>query len=57
MTTSTMMKSLEFVAISGPTHDPLPPFQWSKSDFDKTVAHAGHPDLWIFKPVQHKWQL
>jgi hypothetical protein len=57
LTTSTMMKSLEFVAVSGPTFDPLPPFQWSKSDYAKTVTHVGHPDLWTFKPVQHKWNL
>jgi len=55
LTTSTMVKSLEFVAVGGPTYDQLPPFQWSKSDYDKTVSHVGHPDLWMFKPIQHKW--
>jgi len=57
MTSSEMMKRLQFIAISGPTHDPLPPFQWSKSDFEKTVAHFGHPDLWLFKPVLHEWSM
>jgi len=56
LTASSMISDLEFIAISGPTFDSLPPFQWSKSDFDKSVKHMGHPDLWSFKPVQHKWK-
>ncbi|GFR04137.1 putative phospholipase B-like 2 [Trichonephila clavata] len=55
LTSSEMFKNLEFVAFGGPTYDPLPPFQWSKSDFDKKVKHEGHPDLWKFKPIVHKW--
>ncbi|KAF8778477.1 putative phospholipase B-like 2 like protein [Argiope bruennichi] len=55
LTSYEMFKNLEFVAISGPTYDSVPPFQWSKSDFDKTVRHTGHPDLWKFEPVVHKW--
>ncbi|XP_035209140.1 putative phospholipase B-like 2 isoform X2 [Stegodyphus dumicola] len=55
LTTFDLFKNLEFVAIGGPTYDPLPPFQWSKSDFDKEVKHEGHPDLWKFKPIIHKW--
>lgn len=50
-----MFKNLEFIAISGPTYDSVPPFQWSKSDFDNKVKHKGHPDLWKFKPVIHNW--
>ncbi|XP_054714812.1 putative phospholipase B-like 2 [Uloborus diversus] len=55
LTSSQLFKNLQFVAIGGPTYDPLPPFQWSKSDFDKLVKHEGHPDLWKFEPVIHKW--
>ncbi|XP_015925352.1 putative phospholipase B-like 2 [Parasteatoda tepidariorum] len=55
LTSYELQKNYEFVAISGPTYDPLPPFQWSKSDFDKKVKHEGHPDLWQFKPIVHKW--
>ncbi|KAG8181373.1 hypothetical protein JTE90_008842 [Oedothorax gibbosus] len=55
VTTSELFKNLEFVAIAGPTYDPLPPFQWSKTDFDITVKHEGQPDLWKFKPIVHKW--
>ncbi|KAF8794203.1 putative phospholipase B-like 2 like protein [Argiope bruennichi] len=50
-----LFKNYEFVAFGGPTYDNLPPFQWSKSDFDKKVKHYGHPDLWNFKPIIHKW--
>ncbi|KAI8784535.1 phospholipase B-like 2 [Biomphalaria glabrata] len=39
--------SLSFLAISSPTYDDLPPFQWSKSDYN-TMSHVGHPDLWMF---------
>lgn len=56
LTTSGMFKDLEFIAISGPTYDSVPAFQWSKSDYDLTVRHKGQPDLWTFKPVQHKWK-
>ena len=48
------MKTLQFIAISGPTFDPLPPFQWSTSDY-KNDPHLGHPDLWVFKPVIANW--
>lgn len=57
MTSSKMVRDLEFVAISGPTYDSVPPFQWSKSDYETTVRHRGQPDLWLFKPVQHQWKL
>lgn len=55
ITCSYLHKSLEFVSVCGPTYDPLPPFQWSKSDYEKDVPHAGHPDLWTFQPIVHKW--
>ncbi|GIY39257.1 putative phospholipase B-like 2 [Caerostris darwini] len=55
LTSFEMFKNLKFVAFGGPAYDPLPPFQWSKSDFDKTVRHVGHPDLWKFKPIVHNW--
>lgn len=57
LTTYKLFQNFEFVSFGGPTYDPLPPFQWSKSDFDKTVKHEGHPDLWKFKPIVHKWSL
>ena len=54
MTTFDMKKTLEYVAISGPTNDQLPSFQWSKTAFN--VKHYGHPDLWNFGPIKVKWQ-
>ncbi|KAF8794204.1 putative phospholipase B-like 2 [Argiope bruennichi] len=55
LTTSELFKNFEFIAYGGPTYDNVPPFQWSKTDFDKTVKHEGHPDLWKFEPIIHKW--
>lgn len=55
VTSSGMAASLDFVAVGGPTFDPLPPFQWSLSDFDTKVSHLGQPDLWNFKPVRTRW--
>lgn len=51
LTNHAMFKNLEFIAISGPTYDQLPPFQWSKADFEKDCPHFGHPDVFKFKPV------
>lgn len=45
-----LASSLSFLAISGPTNDDLPPFQWSKSDY-KDMSHVGHPDLWVFPRI------
>ncbi|GIY08069.1 putative phospholipase B-like 2 [Caerostris extrusa] len=56
LTTSQLFKKLQFVAVSGPTYDSLPPFQWSKTDFGNKIKHEGHPDLWKFKPIIHKWK-
>jgi hypothetical protein len=56
LTTYEMMKNFELIAISSPTYDQQPPFQWSKSDLEKTVRHVGHPDVWKFEPVHHKWR-
>ncbi|GFS56688.1 putative phospholipase B-like 2 [Nephila pilipes] len=55
LTTFKLFQNLEFVAIGGPTYDSVPPFQWSKSEFGKKIKHEGHPDLWKFKPIIHKW--
>ena len=46
-----MFSRLEFVAISGPTYDPLPPFTWSTADFEAECPHFGHPDVFKFDPV------
>jgi hypothetical protein len=46
-----MFKTLQFVAISGPTYDQLPPFQWSKADFSDSTPHIGQPDVFQFDPI------
>ena len=57
LTSFAMFQKFEFVAAGGPTFDDLPPFQWSKVDFEKDTPHVGHPDIWTFLPVQHQWSL
>ncbi|ESO04980.1 hypothetical protein HELRODRAFT_185539 [Helobdella robusta] len=52
ITSYSMFKNFQFLAVSGPTRDQVAPFQWSKSDLKDTIRHAGHPDLWVFDPVQ-----
>ncbi|KAH9502295.1 putative phospholipase B-like 2 [Bulinus truncatus] len=47
LTNFSLSMSLSFLAISSPTYDDLPPFQWSKSDYN-SMSHVGHPDLWNF---------
>ncbi|KRY79345.1 putative phospholipase B-like 2, partial [Trichinella pseudospiralis] len=51
-----MALRLQFVAISGPTYDTQPPFQWSKTEWHNKLSHFGHPDLFVFPPVKHKWK-
>ncbi|CAL1540352.1 unnamed protein product [Lymnaea stagnalis] len=50
LTSAELFKSLSFLAISSPTYDDLPPFQWSKSDY-QSMSHLGHPDLWQFPVI------
>jgi hypothetical protein len=57
LTSFSMFQKFEFVAAGGPTFDDLPPFQWSKVDFEKDTPHVGHPDIWAFQPIQHAWSL
>ncbi|XP_037498950.1 putative phospholipase B-like 2 [Rhipicephalus sanguineus] len=52
-TTYDKFKRLQFIAISGPTGNPLPTFEWSTSGFND--SHVGHPDRWEFGPVENVW--
>ncbi|XP_045152636.1 putative phospholipase B-like 2, partial [Echinops telfairi] len=54
VTSSGLAKSLRLWAVSGPTWDQLPPFQWSSSPFHN-LLHMGQPDLWKFSPVEFGW--
>ncbi|KAM6155757.1 putative phospholipase B-like 2 [Rhynchocyon petersi] len=55
VTNSGLAKILRFLAVSGPTWDQLPPFQWSTSPF-RSLLHMGQPDLWKFLPVEVWWK-
>ncbi|XP_051922855.1 putative phospholipase B-like 2 [Hippocampus zosterae] len=54
MTSYGMFRRYEMLAVSGPTWDQLPPFQWSMSPFND-LLHMGQPDIWAFKPVKVTW--
>ncbi|KAH7973117.1 hypothetical protein HPB52_021764 [Rhipicephalus sanguineus] len=54
VTNRELSSSLEYVAVSGPTWQDVPPFQWSTSGLPDN--HVGQPDKWQFGPVHHKWQ-
>jgi len=49
-----LIKSMQMIAISGPTYQQQPPFEWSKINITK-VRHEGQPDKWNFSPVHVKW--
>lgn len=55
VTASALVAKRQFFAVSGPTYDDLPPFQWSKVDFAADTPHYGHPDVWRFQPIKHTW--
>jgi len=55
VTNTGMVESLEFISQLGPAFDNVPAFQWSTSDYNTKLRHAGLPDKYTFKPIQHKW--
>ncbi|KAK1892988.1 putative phospholipase B-like 2 [Dissostichus eleginoides] len=54
MTSYGMFRDYGMMAVSGPTWDQVPPFQWSTSPY-KDLMHMGHPDTWAFKPIKVTW--
>ncbi|XP_033618561.1 putative phospholipase B-like 2, partial [Fukomys damarensis] len=54
VTSRSLAAAMSLLAVSGPTWDQVPPFQWSTSPFRDTL-HMGHPDLWKFAPVWVSW--
>ncbi|XP_028270012.1 putative phospholipase B-like 2 [Parambassis ranga] len=54
LTSYEMYREYGMLAVSGPTWDQLPPFQWSTSPY-KDLLHMGHPDTWAFKPIKVTW--
>ena len=57
LTSHELLEQLQFVAVSSPAYDDVPPFQWSKADFRDEVSHYGMPDLWNFEPVIYNWTI
>ncbi|XP_056088587.1 putative phospholipase B-like 2 [Rhinichthys klamathensis goyatoka] len=54
MTSFGLFQRLELLAVSGPTWDQTPVFQWSRSPYGD-LPHMGHPDRWDFSPVHVTW--
>ncbi|KAL7642454.1 UNVERIFIED_CONTAM: hypothetical protein RMT77_007015 [Armadillidium vulgare] len=55
VTNSQMFFKFRFKAVSSPTYDQQPVFIWSKQDFANDTPHYGHPDIWNFPIIEHKW--
>ncbi|KAG6442054.1 hypothetical protein O3G_MSEX002134 [Manduca sexta] len=59
VTSAYLRSAFLFVAVSSPTHNisrNIPPFRWSEFDMGPTISHIGHPDLWMFQPLVHRWE-
>uniref|UniRef100_A0A7N5JCH1 Phospholipase B-like n=1 Tax=Ailuropoda melanoleuca TaxID=9646 RepID=A0A7N5JCH1_AILME len=54
VTSMALARAFHIIAVSGPTWDQLPPFQWSSSPFS-SLLHMGQPDLWKFSPIEVWW--
>lgn len=54
LTSYQMFRDYGMVAVSGPTWDQVPPFQWSTSPY-KDLLHMGQPDKWTFNPIKVSW--
>ena len=54
VTSLELMRKYSMYAVSGPTHQSLPPFQWSTSNI-KSISHKGQPDKWQFEPIVVEW--
>ncbi|CAB3402380.1 unnamed protein product [Caenorhabditis bovis] len=55
VTNAKLINNLEFTAISGPTYDPVPVFDWNTSPLNNKVNHYGQPLKWKFEPITYKW--
>lgn len=54
MTSYGLFRQYEMLAVSGPTWDQVPAFEWSTSPYS-SLMHTGHPDRWDFPTVHVKW--
>jgi len=48
-----LVKQFKFRAISGPTHDDVPIFDWTTSSLKDKVRHFGQPAIWNFTAVEY----
>ncbi|CAH2094909.1 unnamed protein product [Euphydryas editha] len=59
LTSAALRARYQFLSVASPPHNAsraLPAFQWSKFDMGSQVSHVGHPDLWMFSPILHRWE-
>ncbi|XP_054155881.1 putative phospholipase B-like 2 [Oppia nitens] len=56
ITSSKLIETNRMFAVSGPTNQSLPTFQWSTTSV-KGIRHRGQPDKWDFQPVYVDWLL
>ncbi|XP_034833984.1 putative phospholipase B-like 2 [Maniola hyperantus] len=59
VTSATLRRTLQFLSVASPTYNisrGIPPFRWSEFDMGPHISHVGHPDLWMFPPVLHRWE-
>lgn len=59
LTSANLRTRYQFLSVASPPHNAsrgIPPFQWSKFDLGSEVSHVGHPDLWMFSPILHRWE-
>ena len=52
VTTFELFQAFTVYAVSGPTHDQQPVFNWTMSGWPRPL---GHPDKWDFAPVMISW--
>ncbi|XP_062861897.1 putative phospholipase B-like 2 [Trichomycterus rosablanca] len=54
LTSYGLFKQYELLAVSGPTWDQVPAFEWSTSPYS-SLLRIGHPDRWEFPTVHVRW--
>jgi hypothetical protein len=52
ITSYELFQDFTVYAVSGPTHDQQPVFNWTMSGWTRPL---GHPDKWDFEPVMISW--
>lgn len=53
MTSSKLAKNMEMIAVSGPTDQGVPAFNWATTKLKE--LHVDQPNEWRFKPVKTEW--